>query len=195
MAQQYAAAVAACVAVLAEAFGRTPSPTTFRAYEWGLDGLTPIQIEQAARQALRTCRFMPSPSELRELVSGSLADRAEQAWLLVCLAVERLGHRKSVDFGDPAIHAAIRSLGGWEHICTLSADEFDRFLQPRFVRAYIAFCRSGVGGDAGRPLLGLTDRENSLLGFDQQPAVKVQPLLAGCWRDRRLEYSDPVERR
>ena len=58
---------AATISGLAEAFGRKASVAMVRAYRIGLVGLTIEAIEQAAANALRTSKFMPSPAELREL--------------------------------------------------------------------------------------------------------------------------------
>ena len=56
---------AACVGVLGEAYRQKVSDATIRAYEIGLEGMTADSINQATARAIRECRWMPVPAELR----------------------------------------------------------------------------------------------------------------------------------
>lgn len=170
----------ACIAgvsVLAEAFGRKLSETTHRAYQIGLNGLTAEQIERATELALATCKFMPTPAELRERVAGSVADRAVEAWEDFTKAVERIGSYKTVDFDDKVINAVVRSLGGWEQVCAKTGDEFDKWLRKDFLAAYEAYARRGVGDEAAAPLIGFFDRENAAGGY---PSQKNHTIAIEC---------------
>lgn len=160
--KQFRAAVMTSVGVLAEAFGRTATEATIAAYTIGLGGLSPRQIENATGKALRSCKFMPTPAELREL-SGELklTDRAEIAWACFERAVTQHGGYRSVCFDDPAINATIQSLGGWTACCEMPAHEFDSFLRPKFLKAYEANARAGRGGGA---MIGTFARENAIGG-------------------------------
>lgn len=154
---------------MAEAFGRQATDVTFRAYIAGLEGLTVEQIESGVNRALKSCKFMPAPAELREL-AGELKgqDRAVKAWLAFEKAVARIGGYKTVSFDDVVINATVRSIGGWQHCCTMSAHEFDTFLRKKFIDAYDSLYRSGVGEDEAAPLRGDFDQENARLGFAPQ---------------------------
>jgi hypothetical protein len=170
--------IAAAVALLAEAFGRQATDVTFRAYIAGLEGLSVEQIEIGVNRALRTCKFMPTPAELREM-SGELkgGDRAVKAWIVFEKAVTRIGSYKTVSFDDVVINAVVRSLGGWVHCCTMPTKEFDTFLRKKFTDAYEALYRAGVGEEEAAPLQGTFDRENCRLGYDPQRVLEVRTGL------------------
>ncbi|GIV51911.1 MAG: hypothetical protein KatS3mg038_2432 [Candidatus Kapaibacterium sp.] len=75
------ARVAASIAGLAVVFGRDPSETLISAYVWALDDLAEEEVEQAVKRALRECRTMPTPAELRELAGVRRPeDQALVAW-------------------------------------------------------------------------------------------------------------------
>jgi len=174
--KQYRAAVMTSVGVLAEAFGRTATEATIAAYTIGLGGLTPQQVENATGKALRSCRFMPTPSELRELAGElRLTDRAEIAWASFERAVTREGGYRSVCFDDPAINATVTSLGGWRALCEMPATEFDSFVRQKFIKAYEANCRAGRGAGA---MVGMFAQENAIGGHDQPQIVFVETGLA-----------------
>lgn len=191
---------AGCVGILAEAFGRTLSAVTIDAYRIGLRGLTPEQIQVATEAALRTCKFMPTPAELRELAGDfRIEDRAAQAWMAVLQALENgsLCFYASVDFDDPAINAAIRAMGGWEQV-SIEFDEqrteFLNFGRRRFEQTYSALARSGVGEEQGAPLMGHTDRVNGFNGFEQKPPRKIETGLPPMAQPARLTAAADIPR-
>jgi hypothetical protein len=166
-------AIAGCVTMLAETFGRKASPGLFKAYELGLADLSAGQVTWAATQALTKCRFMPPPAELREMLFVKTEDRAVKAWLAFERAVVHHGYLRSVTFDDVVINATVRALGGWEACCGMDANQFDTFLQKRFQETYCALCRGGVSAEQALPLLGWADKQNGLNGFEQQPAIVI----------------------
>ena len=143
---------------LCETFGRTASAATFMAYELGLEGLDINVIEAAVGRALRECRFMPVPSELREL-SGepSAQDRATLAWDCVLKSVH-LGPYKHVSFSDDRIiNATIRNLGGWPMFLSRFTDaEAEKWVRKEFMDTYRSLHRSNVDGEICLPLCGLS---------------------------------------
>ncbi len=177
MTNELQTAITGCITMLAEMFGKPVSPGLFRAYELGLRGMSVEQIKSATEQALRECRFMPPPAELRELVYLRLPDRAVKAWLSFEQAVVENGYIRTVTFDDPVINATVRALGGWEHCCGMPANEFDTFLQKRFQETYQALARAGVSDEQAAPLVGWFDRENALMGYDAQPLTEIETGL------------------
>lgn len=172
--------IAGCVGVLAEAFGRTLTTATIEAYRIGLSGLGPEQIRRATETALRTCKFMPSPAELRELSADQrIEERAVKAWQALSDAVVRNGYIRTVMFDDSGINAAVRALGGWERLCGMPAETFDVFTRKDFIAYYERLARAGVGEEAAAPLIGWFDRENALHGYSRQPVVFVVTGLPG----------------
>jgi len=162
------------VLALCEAFGRKASPATFEAYRIGLEAIDDQGLARALAAALRTCHYMPSPAELREL-SGELqpAARAIKAWEAFRSAHARCGYRKSVNFDDTLINATIRNLGGWEAVCLRYEAESasETWLRKDFDRIYAAMMAGGITDGQTAPLRGSIERENALLGFtDHIPA-------------------------
>jgi len=64
-------AISEAVTVLAEIHRQSLSPGMARAYLLALRDLTPTQFAAANERALKTCRFMPSPAELRDLAGAN----------------------------------------------------------------------------------------------------------------------------
>ena len=56
------------LALLGRAFNRDVDEFFFEAYRLGLEPMTDDELEYAAKKAIGTCRFMPSPVELLEFV-------------------------------------------------------------------------------------------------------------------------------
>lgn len=174
--KQFKTAVVTAVGVLAETFGRKVTEATLSAYTIGLGGLTPQQVEAATGKALRSCKFMPTPAELRELAGElKLTDRAEIAWACFERAVTQHGGYRSVCFDDPAINATVQSLGGWSACCEMPAHEFDSFLRPKFLKAYEANARAGRGCGA---MAGMFARENSLGGYGAPNVILIATGLS-----------------
>lgn len=145
------------IGVLAEAFRQTISEATLMAYEIGLKDIPLAQVELAVVKAIRTCRFMPTVKDLRELATGTRdSDRPVLAWDAV-LAVP-LNPYKHIDFDDPLINATIRNLGGWPSFTDRFNDsESEKWVRKEFLETYQKLLSSGVNGDACRPLPGLSE--------------------------------------
>jgi hypothetical protein len=137
--------IAGCVAMLAECFGRQTTDATFAAYELGLRGLTAEEIQLATQSALERCKFMPTPAELRQMLFGTPDERAERAWSVVRDTIERhRSHTDGFDFGNPAIHAAIRGMGGWEELQWRLRRESEAFARKEFIASFTAHEALGV---------------------------------------------------
>jgi hypothetical protein len=171
--------VASCVALLAETFGKVASATRIEAYAIGLSGLSDEHVKAATQAALRSSKFMPSPAELRELAGEAKPeDAAERAWSQFSDAVTRYGPYKTLFFEDCVISAVVRSFGGLEVVIEYTDEEW-QFFRARFLKAYAARRRTGVGDEEGAPLLGYADRINE--GDDNRVVIeapKMVPLLS-----------------
>jgi hypothetical protein len=168
------------IRALAALFNREATEPLAHGFWLALSDLPMEAVERGAARAMRDCRFMPTPAELRELAGEMrLADRALCAWSVFERTVVERGGYKSVQFDDRILNATVQHLGGWVRCCELSCDEFDTWLRKDFLRAYEAFCRTGVGPDAGGALIGSHQRENRLLGHDDACAAALAPGCAG----------------
>ena len=156
-------------------------------YWMGLSDLTLDQLNLACHRSLRACEFMPTVKELRELAGQqSDEDRAVIAFREVEQAVLRVGWYKSPDFEDKAINATIRNLGGWQRICDLSEEEFDKWFRKDFERVYGVYSRRGVGDEDGASLEGEFAKSNRTLGYhDNIPT----PLLIESTSENQLRIA------
>ncbi|MEL6544368.1 MAG: DUF6475 domain-containing protein [Myxococcota bacterium] len=164
---------------LCAAFGREADKATLHGYFMGLEDMPIDAFRAACRRAVRECKFMPKPAELRQL-GGELngSSRALSAWQELERALSSVGSYQSVDFEDPAINAAVRGLGGWVYLCQRETEELNRFIQPRFMKAYESYFDNGVGGDAGRYLPGIAETHNAAKNFEVAPPVFVSATEA-----------------
>lgn len=167
------------LAALCETFQKTPTNATYLGYEMALDDLPIDRIEVAARKAMRSCKFMPSGSELRELAGElSATDRPRLAWGEFEAAVVRVGGYKSPTFADPLINAVVRHLGGWIRVCELPAEEFDKWLRKDFEAAYATFMRAPPSAEACGPLVGISETHNRVHAPSHPvPAVAIETSL------------------
>jgi hypothetical protein len=156
--------IVAAIAMLCEAFNRKPTDATYAAYEIGLAGLSETAVEKATAAALQKCKFMPTPSELRELSGasgGSFEAMAELAWHTLDKAVRSLGPDKSVNFHDGAINATVRLLGGWQCVCDKPREEFDKWTRKEFIATYVRLCRDGCPEELRRYHAGHFEMQNT----------------------------------
>tara|TARA_R110000803_G_scaffold210718_2_gene283413 strand:- start:31552 stop:32184 length:633 start_codon:yes stop_codon:yes gene_type:complete len=173
MSNEFHKQVLIAVGGLCVVHGKDNSDALVRAYEIGLEGLTGEQVAAAAKRSLSSCKWMPKPVELRELAGEVAAgDRALMAYIAVEKAVTRHGGYKSVSFDDVLINAVIRSLGGWQAICSKPTTEFDSFFRPQFLKAYESLTKfAGIQADICRPLIGSHDQHNLAFGIEPTPVV------------------------
>jgi hypothetical protein len=116
-------------------------------YHRGLEDLAVERIRDACFQILKTGRFFPKITELRELAAPpvmALEDQAQvQAGLVLQKAREHgLNHQPL--FGDPITRALLRGRFSWRSICDLTSKEQTWFVKE-FIQAYRAY---GTAGEA-----------------------------------------------
>lgn len=114
--------------------------------------------------------FAPRPADFVRELAGTHTDRALMAWGRVTRAMSEVGAYASVDFGDAAIHATVRELGGWAAVCRAPNDE-QPFLQKRFCDFYRTYTTRGAP-DAPLQLQGEHDTTNASLSLESPDAAK-----------------------
>jgi hypothetical protein len=93
-------------------------------------------LRDAFRAHSRSCKFFPKPSELIELIEGSLEDRAELAWMQVRKVIRGEARLQVVAHSDPAITPAVYSVfGGWMEAQQVKTDDL-QFRRRDFIRCY-----------------------------------------------------------
>lgn len=150
----------------AELFGESLSAARILAYFEALADLPLVAVSAALTQARRTLRFFPKPVEIREVLVGSVEDRAREAWRRVLGALEHVGTYESVDFGDPVTHAVLEALGGWSQAWAWDRAEGPELLglERDFVSLYRLYAERGSGRTPPAALLGQHALHNRQLG-------------------------------
>ncbi len=130
------------IGAMAEAFHKKITADTIRAYGLVLEDLPIEAIERAVFQAMRSCRFFPSPAELREMAGEITPEqRALRAWD-VLLWTNNLHQASGVDFCDDLVlNATVRNLGGWVHFGRLKPAERNKWYRKDFMQTYQAMMK------------------------------------------------------
>lgn len=158
------------LAALCAAFGRELTEPTILAYWIGLQDLPLADVQQAIHRALRECKYMPVPAEIRRLAGGiSTQERAIMAWDVVR---KNLNPYESVNFDDPIVNATIRNMGGWLRLCSMETEEFNVWARKEFERIYCALTQAGISEEQGRYLVGVIEQSNGANGWGETPEVR-----------------------
>ena len=174
----------------AELFGETLSAPRILAYFEALADLPLDAVSAGLRLARRSLRFFPKPAEIRDLVLGSVEDRAREAWRRVLAALEHVGTYESVDFGDPVTHAAIEAMGGWHQAWAWERADGPELLgfERDFVSLYRLYAQRGPSRVPPVALLGqhaLHNRHLVAALRGEIPAEAVVMLDAGGYPAER----------
>lgn len=163
----------ACTAVLETAVGRELTGPQAKVWYTVLGDLTREQLEVAVVRCLREYKYagFPPLGVLRSYAGCSepaalpVSDRAVVAWDRVVDAIRRIGGYQTVEFDDPAINAAVRTLGGWNTLCEIETEELHRFVRQRFAEAYRAHSACGIPADNAAALPGIIAEDAGRDGF------------------------------
>lgn len=147
-----------CIAALFAGFNAEATEASYAAYWMGLGDMTLESIQRAVATAMRKCRALPKPAELRELIEGRPDERSELAWLSV-LSTVPLGPWKHIDFTDGIINATIRSLGGWPTFLTRLTTSEEKWARQEFRKTYDRLSGCGLSDEACAPLAGLSEMQ------------------------------------
>lgn len=114
---------------------QTIKQETVQVYTRMLMDLDHGAVQQAIPQLISRCKFFPTIAEITEAAKGAatglpaLAD----AWSEVERAMLKTGYYGRPSWSHPAIHVAIRGLGGWQEVCR---SEDTIALKRRFTSQY-----------------------------------------------------------
>lgn len=126
--------------------------------------LTNEQFERAVNEYIKYAKWMPQPSEIRELALGSEAARAYKAWNLV-EKVMNLAGSEDVQFSDPHITGAIELLGGWQKLGMMTDEEF-KYAKMEFRKLYPHAYSKNI-------LQGRISLENAMNGYNREELARV----------------------
>lgn len=151
----------------AEAYGKKMSRALLEMLFNDLSQYTVEQVQQAFTAHRRdpiNGRFFPITADFVKHIEGMPVDVANQAWMTVYRAIKQHGRWQTVCFDDPAIHAAIASMGGWIKLCGNNDDEMV-FAQKDFLRLYGAASKDKMLLQSSpRYLIGEETLHNNKLG-------------------------------
>jgi len=147
--------------VLAEIFNAPLSTAAQLLYFEALKDLPVDAVHQALTTCLRSCTFMPKPSEIRQHVSGDLETATEAAWLDYKQLARTVGGYRSPLIADAALADALVAIfGSWEAACwTELSPEMWAAKRKEFGRVYRVMRERG--GTEPRVLPGYCDRMNN----------------------------------
>jgi hypothetical protein len=139
---------------------------------WELEEVT--KAINALTQDAEAGKYLPKIGDVTRVLQGTTTDKAAMAWGKVQGAMGSVGCYQDVCFDEPAIHAAIVDIGGWQKVCRTTYDE-QSYLQHRFALAYKAYTERGTF-EYPRMLNG--DR-GSLDLFQKRGLMPPEPVLVG----------------
>lgn len=195
--------IANCMTMLSETYRQKLTRSTLEAYRIALEDIGDEDLLAACTEALKQCKFMPVPAELREFVHAagdSPESRAVKAFAVVDRAVQRLGRGKTVQFDDPLINAAINLCGGWLRFCDATLENFNTWLRKEFCREYAGLVRRPPTAEMCRPSPGEYFRVNGYFHRHDRlrkvasglPLGPVQQRLSDA-RERLLTDDRPAD--
>ena len=111
----------------------------------------------------RVWKNFPQPAEIRQYALGTTETdinvRINLAKEKLKKAISRYGAYGSIEFDDKGIHAVVDSLGGWQEVCKMLVDDFDKFLTFEFPKIYKAYWE--MPHNVNPYYLGITDNSNN----------------------------------
>jgi len=136
----------------------------------------------------------PLISDFIEAIGDTAENRAQLAVMAVKRAAESIGSYRSVDFGDPALHATINRFGGWPEIANWANHGKWEFQEKNFMRAYISAYESG---EEDQPVMGNFEIDNmkkNEIAFDEYQTRKyIEGKTAVKMQWRGADFSHQVE--
>lgn len=152
-------------------------------------GCQPYSLEQVSKALTGHAtdpdrgQFAPKVADIVRQLGGTSTDKAALAWGKTYDAMCSVGAYSDVVFDDPAIHAAIADLGGWQKMCRSSMDELS-YLQHRFSESYRAYAGRGEF-DYPKVLIG--DRSPDEM-YARRGLKPPKPRVIGDVERARLVY-------
>lgn len=88
--------------------------------------------------------FFPKPADIVRMIGSdkpSVEDSARLAWLAIIGEIRRTGAYGALKLQDKLALAALKSIGGWNHLC-MSQESSLPFIEKEFISAYQAMERT-----------------------------------------------------
>lgn len=122
---------------LGELFNAELSASKQALYFEALQDLDWRDLRVAMGQAVKDCKFMPKPAELRELTLGSLEDEAAEAWASWKDLARRRGAYNPITADSVDGRSLVEVFGGWPQFCEIDlSPEMWASKRKEFLQAY-----------------------------------------------------------
>lgn len=167
----------------------------YEGYWLGCADLSDAEFKEACNRALASCKHMPRPVELIDIVRGSNAEASAVAFDLLRKTIGAKGSYVSVDFvSDPALNATVRALGGWVEVCGTDAEKFETYFRRDFERLYAVWRDTAITEQhaalpgriaASHIAQGLEPPEPQRIGTPQQPALTAGNTMEATWAENK----------
>lgn len=125
------------LAGMGELFGKDLSPSILSLYLDILDRYSLEDVTRGLNKCSLTLKYFPKPSEIISAIEGNPEELALAAWTSVENAVRSVGRYGKVSFEDGRIYRIVRSMGGWEHVCSWKESDLD-YRRQEFMKLYSA---------------------------------------------------------
>lgn len=172
------------LAVLSAGIGKEIPEATVAVWYDVLCDLNPAQLKAGILAVLKESQYsgLPPVGVIRKAALGgaserlAVTDRGQLAWEKVIATIRSVGGYASVQFDDPIVTAAVRSLGSWADICGKTIDELV-WVKKEFLSAYAAMLAGGISAEQARPLHGIINCDRSRDGFPLEPVKLIETGL------------------
>ncbi len=145
---------------LSEVFDVKLSPARAALYFEALRDLPFPAVAQAMNQAVKVCKFLPRPAEIRQLAVGDDEDRAEVAWMALRRAMAEGGAYRSLACDATLGEAIVAVFGSWPEACQLElSPEMWSSKRKEFGRVYRVLANRALDGT--RYLPGICEQQNA----------------------------------
>lgn len=128
-----------CFNFLAINYGFDLSKATLKLYYFSLKDISDIDFEKGIFDLIKNRSFskMPNVCEIRKYCKADANSKANKAWLIVDKTASNPGTRCAIEFSDKKIVHAIKNIGGWFYLCSLSIEKFNA-KRKEFIESYIS---------------------------------------------------------
>lgn len=175
---------------LGEYYSKEITEAFIKIYWYDLKQITLEQFMQAAslhRMNPDSGQFFPKTSDIMKVLVGTskqqeraIEDRAETQWMTILGEIKRVGTYGSLKLEDKQALAAVKSIGGWQHICSQTESQLV-WLHKEFISAYNNFERADVNA-LPEKLPGRIELENHKKAA--QPSIEFQRIKEGIEKHR-----------
>lgn len=164
-----------CMAGLQAYFGKILTDEVLEMYWDSIKNLDEIDFVRAVanlKNNFITTSACPFPLIAHFLESCGRAPDQQAQNVITKLrnAIREHGKYNTINFGNGALHTVIVRYGGWPAICTWSDKDW-QLNERNFIAAYKA---AMAYGDTSGPVIGITEAENKLTGYDKYTPPPVQ---------------------